>query len=748
MADKILCFNLNGFTLAVEPEQIDKILINKHPEQASFVLETGVEVKGLKDYIPLPPMGEGRAENILFVKNQKDFYGFTVDRVVGFLKLKGAEKITIPEKRAPVKYYVRQKDRLFPVLDLEYITNIENSVTQNDINEIVDFSGVPIRGEEGEKGKKEEIFHEVKEEEIFRAIEEEIKRGKKTYIDAPVQSEKKGAFLPLMVNGVIFAVVAAGFLFFFTTLRERELGLTVEGGITGVEEEVIREIRRRSEEVIQEQKQKLEDARKRLAQLQNEKELFEANQDRILREKEKKLSEEFAKKLEKARKRIAASGVKDVDLAFEKEREHLEREFMEERERVRLEIEEVKNNYEREMQAREERIKEEVSTYSKQINRMQEQLREEQAKLKETEKKLGSITAQQQAYMAFRRQLNIMYNQALIYLERKNYKRGIEELNKMLPIIRSAREQGIGDGVGMDVEEKLVKSIIHLTEQEKNRIDLGEIARKTYSVASSLEKEGKYTEALSRYFTVYTIADEGELKERAMNQAEEVMDIIYKSITESEFKKMEQEAGRLFIHAIELKNERSYNLALDELQRIITEFPGTSKGKPALNEIIAINNLMAQQEVTLEQKKLNKKAREAMQIAYNAKMKGLLNEALQRYREVIQKYGGSDYVDEAVSEIVQINEQMRGLKTTPTFKFRKGELSTGVIVQVQASWVLFSMGSEHGVKEGDVLQVYHREEEEYNFVCTIQTSEVFPETSRGKVIYFEKNVQVGDIVSM
>ena len=45
MADKILCFSLNGFPLAVEPEQIEKILINKHPTKNDFVLETGVEVK-------------------------------------------------------------------------------------------------------------------------------------------------------------------------------------------------------------------------------------------------------------------------------------------------------------------------------------------------------------------------------------------------------------------------------------------------------------------------------------------------------------------------------------------------------------------------------------------------------------------------------------------------------------------------------------------------------------------------------
>jgi len=745
MADKILCFNLNGYTLAVEPEQIEKILINKHPDQDSFMLETGVEVKGLKDYIPLPQMGKGAAENILFVKNQKDFYGFTVDRVVGYLKIRGMDKVKSQQIKAPIKYYIKQNGKLFPVLDLQYITNVENSITQDDIKEIVDFSGVQAKSKEVEERGK--ILEEVSQEEVFRNIEEEIKRSKKTYTDAPIHSEKKGFLLPLIVNGAILTLVAAGFLFFFFTFRERELGLTVEGSVTGVEEEVIREIRRRSEEKIQEQRKKLEDARKRLASLQREKELFEANQDKILRDREEKLRAEFEKKLEEARQRIAASGVADVDMAFEREKERLQREFLEEREKIRLEIEKVKSSYEKELQAREERIKREVSTYSRQIDQMQAQLREEQARLKEAEEKLGSIVAQQQAYMVFRRQLNSMYNQALNYLARQNYTRGIEELNKILPVINNAKEQGIGDNVGMEVEEKLVKSILYLAEQEKNRVNLGDIAEKTYTAAFTLEKEGQYEQALSRYFTVYTIAEAGELKDRAMNRARTVIDIIYKSMTESEQKKMEQEADRLFRRAVELKQSGSYDMALQELQKITTELPATSKSKPALNEIIAINDLIALEEEKLEKQRINEKAREEMQIARNARQKGLLNEALHRCREVIEQYGSSDYVDEAISEIMLINEQMRGLKFKPT-KFREGEISTGVILQVQASSVLLSMGSEHGIKQGDVLQVYRREGENYTFVCTIEVSEIFPVTSRGKVVYFEKNVQVGDIVSL
>ena len=176
MSDKVLCFNLNGFTLAVEPSQVEKILINKHPTKDAFTLETGVEVRSLKSYIPLPEKEEVAAENILFLKDQKDYYGFTVDRIVGYLKLKGAERIGGKKPDSSIQFFVRGEGMLIPVMDLQYVTNHENSVTGDDIEEIVS-SAVEVKGDEISDGEKE-VFEDVSEEEVFKAIEEEINKNK------------------------------------------------------------------------------------------------------------------------------------------------------------------------------------------------------------------------------------------------------------------------------------------------------------------------------------------------------------------------------------------------------------------------------------------------------------------------------------------------------------------------------------------------------------------------------------------
>jgi len=51
------------------------------------------------------------------------------------------------------------------------------------------------------------------------------------------------------------------------------------------------------------------------------------------------------------------------------------------------------------------------------------------------------------------------------------------------------------------------------------------------------------------------------------------------------------------------------------------------------------------------------------------------------------------------------------------------------------------------VKRGDVLGVYRREGEKLTFIGNVMVSEAYPTISKGKVMYFEKKIKVGDIVS-
>lgn len=748
MADKILCFSLNGFSLAVEPDQIEKILINKHPTKDTFVLETGVEVKSLKSYIPLPEKEESLSGNIFFVKDQKDFYGFTIDRIAGYLKLRGAERIVSTNGGSAIKYFVRNEGRIIPVLDLRYITNNMESVNNSDIEEIVNFSIGPEEGGRGSKG--EGVFQDVSEDDVFKSIEEEINKTKQTrFADNIIESEKKGIVLPLIVNIVIVAIVTMGLVYYLLSNRGKEQEQVIGGSVSGVEEEVIREIQRKSEEEVRAQKEKLENARIRLESLQQEKDYFLQNQEEILKQKEMELNEAFQRSLDEARKRIAESGVSNADEAYEKERERLYREFMESREGARREIDELKRNYERELSSKEAEIQKEVDTYSRQLNEVEQRLQEEQAKLKEAEEQVQSISMKQQEYLTFRKQLSSVYNKALGYFSRQDYPSGIKELNTLLPVISKARQRGIGDETGLKVEEDLIKNILYLADREQNRIDLNQIGQQTFEAAQTLERKGQLEEALSKYFTVYTLGSDTNYKTRAMNRAEIIMDKIYENRTESERAEMEQKADAVFNRAMEYKSEEEYERALQNLEEILTRYPATTKSKRSLDEVIVINNRLESLREEEDRLKLNQQASQVMKKADNSYKDGFYSDAMDRYEEVVRDYKDSDYVEDALAQIRGINSEMRGAKITPSFSRRKGEISTGVIVQVfPGNSLLLNLGSDDNVKKGDVLQVFRNEEDGVEFIGSLKIYEIYPKTSKGRVMYFEKKVKIGDIVSL
>ena len=748
MAEKLLCFDLSGYSLAVEQNQVEKILINKHPNRDTFVLETGVEVKSLRSYIPLPERAEASSGNIFFLKEQKDFYGFTVDRVVGYLTLTGEEKIQQRKDRSPIKYFVRNEERLIPVLDLQFITNNAGSIANEDIEEITNVSRGSQDIVEGEE-VVEEVFQEISEEDVYRSIEQELQNRKREQRwDMLIRSEKKGLVLPLIVNLVIIAIVSMGLVYylFINKGKVREQG--VEDRISGVEEELIREIRRRSEAEIAEQKRRLEDARKRLEALQNERDFFLSNQDTLLKEREEELQESFRLQLDEARKRIVSSGVSNVDSAMEQERERLYSEYLAMKDVVREELDEERQRFEENLSRREAGIKQEVDKYTQKINEVEQQLREEQAKLKEAEQKVQNIEVEQQEYRAFRRQINTVYNEALGYFARRDYAQGISRLETILPLIQGAKEKGIGEPFEMDVEENLVQNVLYLAEREQNRSGLDQIGKKTYEAALVLEQEGKKEEALSRYYTVYTVSNDDRYKQTALERAENIMDKIYSDRSTRETKQLEKQADALFDQAMAHKNRGEYEDALGSLEKIITEIGVPSRSKSTLDEINKINELLAKKKETEELALLDQKAAVVMKEARRSYNEGYFADALDKYENVVRNYRNTQSSETALSEIIRINEEMRGMKVTPPRYFKAGAVDSGVIIQaLPGGTILFNLGSDQEVAVGDVLQVYRNENDQFTFIGSVKVFDVYPRLSKGKVAYSEKAFKIGDVIS-
>jgi hypothetical protein len=748
--DKILCFTLNGHLLGVETGQIEKVLINKHPSRSSFTLETGVEVKRLQEYLPLPGRETGAAENILFVRDQKDYYGFSVERVQGYLKLRGGSAVHMRaggrgpgEGGDPVKYFVRSGDRYIPVVDLQHITNSPQAVSDESLQEIASFSP-PEEDSLVVEGPEEP---QISEEEVYRSIEEEIDRAKGTGgLEEAIVSEKKGAVMPLVVNIAIVVVFGAGLLFYLALARERAQEQALSATVSGVEEEVIREIRRRSQQEVEEQRQKLEAARERLSSLEREREFFLNNQDRILQERERRLQEEFQRKLQEARERIAAGGG-DFDEEFARERRRLVQEYEQSRGQLQEEMERIRREYEEELAEQQARINREMQQYNNRIGEIERQLREERAKLEEAETRMQTELGRQEEYRAFRARLNELYTAALDELARENYDRGIRLLRDIPPVIDQAAKAGVAGREELDVERRLVAGLVALASSQKERVDLGEVARRTYQAAAELESLGNLDEALSRYYTAYTIAPEKSFQDRALERARSVLDRLYSSRSEARMEEMNRRASELLSSALRLKEDRVYDRALEVLESILTAYPGTEVAGRAVRERDLVRSLKDRREEALRRERLNQEASRVMEQAGDAARGGFYDEALEKYETVVRDYQGSDYVDGAIAEIVRLNRKLR-TGAAGSLIVTADQSKVGVVIKLSADGsLLFNLGYRDGLEEGEVLGIYRREGEELGFIGNIRVTEVMPTISRAAVLFSDRELRVGDVVS-
>jgi hypothetical protein len=226
------------------------------------------------------------------------------------------------------------------------------------------------------------------------------------------------------------------------------------------------------------------------------------------------------------------------------------------------------------------------------------------------------------------------------------------------------------------------------------------------------------------------------------------MDQIFKARNEGEARTAEAKTDALVDNAMTYKGDGEYNRALGTLEEIIVGYPGTPRAKESLDQIKDINSLIAEGEEQDRIEVLNREASQAIRNAEESYESGFLTEAVDKYSEVVSRFQGSEYVDDALTEIVKIGEIMRSMGTSPQVVMTGEGAKTGVIIQIASeNSFLFNLGKEDGMEKGDVLGIYRKEEETFVFIGSVKISEVYPTVSKGRIMFFERPFKVGDVVS-
>jgi hypothetical protein len=80
---------------------------------------------------------------------------------------------------------------------------------------------------------------------------------------------------------------------------------------------------------------------------------------------------------------------------------------------------------------------------------------------------------------------------------------------------------------------------------------------------------------------------------------------------------------------------------------------------------------------------------------------------------------------------------------------RSDEENIGVVLQVFGDGsLLLNLGRVDNIQKSDILHVFRNEESGVVFIVSLKIYDTNPKTSKGRIIYSERKIKVGDIVAL
>jgi tetratricopeptide (TPR) repeat protein len=196
-----------------------------------------------------------------------------------------------------------------------------------------------------------------------------------------------------------------------------------------------------------------------------------------------------------------------------------------------------------------------------------------------------------------------------------------------------------------------------------------------------------------------------------------------------------------------MKESEQYDQAIKNLEELLTDYPGTEVAGPAVDELNQVAALKREKEQQLLKAQINEAASDVMEEARANQRGGLYQEALKGYETIVRNYIESDYTNEAVSQIVKINRDLRSANSGSLI-VTSDVSKVGVIIKLSPDdSFLFNLGTRDGVKEGQVLGIYRKEDGEMGFIGNVKITDVYPTISKGMIMFSDQDLRVGDIIS-
>ncbi len=404
-----------------------------------------------------------------------------------------------------------------------------------------------------------------------------------------IKAKKRGLMLPIAVNLAALSVLAAGLFGLYTIFRQEEQGLMDKRFVTAsMEGMLIDEIRRESEAKVAEKEQEIDAIERRLQEIADQRNALQASMESRIAIREEELRRELEEELETLRQKLIAEGASEAVIAEELRKLEEERTAFYEQVLASFRSEAEAQRLEAEVNLR--RMEREAADNLRQMNEEREALRIEmeemlagsQEGLEAAQNEIALLTEQRNREEGISSQVLGLYLSLRESIRSGSLDQADRTLSQLKALLNHQEYMAVPSfRERRSAELFIVESLEKLLEEERRKLSLegaveeeaqreaGQLARAEaeeaagllVSEAEAFMENGNYVEAVSAYLDLLVQYPESEITGQVPEGITRIL-----SSYDQELAKMQEEAVRLAAVA----EERSGAIGtLEERRRIL-----------------------------------------------------------------------------------------------------------------------------------------------------------------------------------
>ncbi|HPP04274.1 MAG TPA: hypothetical protein PK351_05555 [Spirochaetota bacterium] len=493
----------------------------------------------------------------------------------------------------------------------------------------------------------------VKRAEVFYQIDKQIysNRQAKSLDISRIKNLKSGIFLPLLVVIISFTtlLLVQPLLYFYF---QKSAKASLEENVIK-DSSILAKIAKQKEEEAKRAQQRLEEERKRL---EYEKSRIENTINEELAKKQADIESQFKQKYAELEKK----GLNEKEM--EKMRKQLEEEKAlalqkaeEEKNRKIQEQQKILEEKNKEIKEAEDKLKKALENKEYEIanitKSMQEQIKAKEKEREEISRRLKELNEINQKIREFNDIVYQLISGAIDEFKNNNIEQGLVKLNTVLKYYEGRLDFVMSNP---DLKNKMQTDIFFVQTISKLVQDAKSSAlynKEFVNIVNKFKRITEFYKNAENYYTQKDFKKSSEEYTKVLSEFDEV-NFSYNRLKEIEKQIQNLRALDSYNKAIDSMKNNRYGMAISQFISVVRENPSSDYALVALNSIAELTSKLLPENIIAE---ANRNAKPIFDMANKSYEEKKYDEAIALYDSIIAKYPMSDYIKQAYTNIVAIN---------------------------------------------------------------------------------------------